>query len=158
MTPEILKSAGITLIGMHLQSSLLNNRIGELWQNFGPMIKAIVNRLSVDRYSVAIYPANYFQNFNPANTFERWAAVEVGVGTSEIPGLEKLVIPAGLYAVFHYKGSSDDSSIFQYIYSDWLPKSAYQLDLRPHFEVLGEKYRNNDPNSEEAIWIPIKAK
>ncbi len=25
-------------------------------------------------------------------------------------------------------------------------------------EVLGEKYKNADPNSEEEIWIPIKRK
>jgi hypothetical protein len=28
----------------------------------------------------------------------------------------------------------------------------------PHFEVLGDKYKNNDPSSEEEVWIPIKPK
>jgi len=28
----------------------------------------------------------------------------------------------------------------------------------PRIEILGEKYRNNDPDSEEEIWIPVKAK
>jgi len=32
------------------------------------------------------------------------------------------------------------------------------LDNRPHFEVLGEKYKNGDPESEEEIWIPVKEK
>jgi AraC family transcriptional regulator len=32
------------------------------------------------------------------------------------------------------------------------------LDDRPHFEVLGEKYKNNDPTSEKEIWIPILPK
>lgn len=61
-----------------------------------------------------------------------------------------------MYAVFDYKGSSDDGSVFKYIFNTWLPQSGYQLDNRPHFEVLGDKYRNSDPNSEEEIWIPIK--
>jgi AraC family transcriptional regulator len=39
-----------------------------------------------------------------------------------------------------------------------LPNSNYHLDDRPHFEILGEKYKNADPGSEEEIWIPIKAK
>jgi AraC family transcriptional regulator len=40
-----------------------------------------------------------------------------------------------------------------------LPLSKeYELDDRPHFEILGDKYKNNDPNSEEEIWIPIKLK
>ena len=34
----------------------------------------------------------------------------------------------------------------------------YTLDDRPHFEILGEKYKNQDPDSEEELWIPIKPK
>jgi predicted transcriptional regulator YdeE len=33
-----------------------------------------------------------------------------------------------------------------------------KIDNRPHFEVLGDKYKNNDPSSEEEIWIPIRKK
>ena len=69
--------------------------------------------------------------------------------------MKSFILEEGLYAVFDYKGSSADNSIFQYIFRDWLPSSPYQIDDRPHFEVLGEKYKNNDPNSEEEIWIPI---
>ena len=31
-------------------------------------------------------------------------------------------------------------------------------DLNQKFEILGEKYKNGDPNSEEEIWIPVKLK
>ena len=72
--------------------------------------------------------------------------------------MEKFILPGGLYAVFDYKGSSDASYIYQYIYGIWIPNSEYVLDARPHFEVLGEKYKNNDPTSEEEIWIPVKLK
>jgi AraC family transcriptional regulator len=43
-----------------------------------------------------------------------------------------------------------------YIFNTWLPQSNYQLAPRPHFEILGEKYKNNHPDSEEEIWIPIQ--
>jgi AraC family transcriptional regulator len=36
--------------------------------------------------------------------------------------------------------------------------SAYDLDNRPHFEILGEKYKNESPDSEEELWIPVKLK
>lgn len=49
-----------------------------------------------------------------------------------------------------------DTAVFRNIFGVWLPASGYTLDRRPHFEVLGEKYKNADPNSEEEIWIPIK--
>jgi AraC family transcriptional regulator len=32
------------------------------------------------------------------------------------------------------------------------------LDNRPHFEILGEKYKQGSPDSEEEIWIPVKEK
>lgn len=70
--------------------------------------------------------------------------------------MESFVLDGGLYAVFPYKGFSTDNSIFLYIFGTWLPNSGYTLDNRPQFEVLGKKYRNNDSNSEEEIWIPIK--
>lgn len=88
--------------------------------------------------------------------FEKWAAVEVVNATNIPQGMQFFELPAGQYAVFDYKGPSNDTSIFQYIYDEWLPHSSYRLDHRPHFEVLGKKYKNNDPNSEEEIWIPIK--
>ena len=47
---------------------------------------------------------------------------------------------------------------FQYILGTWLPNSDYSLDDRAHFEILGNKYKNNESDSEEEIWIPIKPK
>jgi AraC family transcriptional regulator len=67
-----------------------------------------------------------------------------------------LEIPPGTYAVFHYKGLSSDSSVWRYIYNEWLPNSPWELDHRPHFERLGAKYKNEDPNSEEDIYIPVR--
>lgn len=67
------------------------------------------------------------------------------------------IIPAGQYAVFHYKGSHNNGfDVFSYIFGEWLPASGYELDDRPHFELLGPKYKNGDPDSEEEIWIPIR--
>lgn len=111
-----------------------------------------------DKISLQIYPVFYFEQFNPKSEFEKWATVEV-TDFERIPnGMKPFSLQRGLYAVFGYKGSGSDNSIFHYIYSEWLPNSDYAIDDRPHFEVLGSKYRNNDPNSEEEIWIPIKEK
>lgn len=72
--------------------------------------------------------------------------------------LETLLLPGGLYVVFDYKGYCTDTSVFEYILGSRLPGSDYTLDDRPHFEVLGAKYRNNEPFSEEEIRIPVKLK
>lgn len=146
------------LIGIHLTMSFANNKTRLLWKEFMPRRNEIHNKNSNDLISMQIFPPTHFQNFQPTNEFEKWAAVEVKNFDNVPDGMETFVITKGLYAIFHYKGSSNDPSIFQYIYGAWIPNSPYKLDDRPHFEVLGEKYKNNDPASEEEIWIPIREK
>ncbi len=146
------------LIGKRLVMNLSDNRTGELWRSFMPGRKEITNNLTNDCISMAIYKPSYFSDFNPSNEFEKWAAVEVADFKHVPNGMETFTLPAGLYALFHYKGSSTDNRIFQYIFGVWLPGSIYLLDDRPHFEVLGDKYKNADPESEEEIWIPIMTK
>jgi AraC family transcriptional regulator len=155
MNPRIVQLKEKKLVGYNLRMSLTNNKTGQLWGQFGPKIRTIKNRMTEDKISMQIYDASYYQNFNPENEFEKWAAVEVE-DFDDIPdGLKSFTLEEGLYAVFDYKGSSSDSSIFQYIFWKWFPNSAYNVADRPHFEVLGEKYKNNAPSSEEEIWIPI---
>jgi AraC family transcriptional regulator len=156
LIPRIEMFPGKTLTGMKITTSLINNKTGVLWKTFMPRLKEIGNQKGTERYSVQEYPENYFEDFDPATGFEKWAAVEVDDPAERPAGMESFTIPAGLYAIFHYKGSSLNSRIFQYIYSEWLPASEYLLDNRPHFEILGEKYKNADPDSEEDIYIPVK--
>src|ERR1043166_872956 len=113
-----------------------------------------------------------FKNFKPDQRFDKWAAVEVGgemelvqgqelgqvlereqeerqrnrSSRKAIPvphGMEYFMISAGTYAVFLYRGRPQNSGpFFQEIFLNWLPNSGYELDSRPHFEVLGTKYKN----------------
>jgi AraC family transcriptional regulator len=146
------------LVGCRIKMSLTNNKTGELWRNFMQHRKEIGNAISTEFFSVQVYDNSYFNNFDPGAEFEKWAAVEVN-DLQNIPGgMESFILPVGQYAVFSYKGLSTDNRIFQNIFGTWLPNSVYQLDSRPHFEILGAKYKNNDPDSEEDIWIPVRSK
>lgn len=158
MTPRIERIKEKKLIGYKLKMSLTNNKTVQLWRQFGPRIKEIQNRVNEDKISMQIYNSSYFVSFNPENEFEKWATVEVKDFNSIPNEMKSFTLQEGIYAVFDYKGSSSDNSIFQYIFGEWLPNSPYQIDDRPHFEVLGRNYKNNDSNSEEEIWIPIKEK
>lgn len=144
------------LIGKHASMSLVDNKTAEIWQRFMSKRKEIKNTISPDLYSIQVYDDSYFQDFSPGKLFEKWAAIEVADFNNSPENMTPFVLPTGLYAVFTYKGLSTDKSIFNYIFTDWLPNSEYDIDNRPHFEILGEKYKNNDPTSEEEIWIPIK--
>lgn len=158
MTPRIEILNEKKLIGKRLTMSLANNKTGELWKNFMPRRNEIQNKVSNDLISMQLYTPTHFSDFKLSNEFEKWASVEVSDFNNVPSGLETFTLAGGYYVVFDYKGLSTDPSIFQYIFVEWLPGSDYDLDNRPHFEVLGAKYKNNDPTSEEEIWIPITKK
>lgn len=160
MQPRIENLPEKKLIGQHLCMSFLNNRTKELWQNFMPRRDEIKNNIGTERYSAEVYPPQFFTNYNPANEFEKWAAIEVTDITNIPVGMKSLIFPKGLYAVFVHKGpASEGAKTYSYIFTSWLPQSSeYLLDNRPHFAVMGERYKPNEAESEEEIWIPVKLK
>jgi AraC family transcriptional regulator len=147
------------LAGKRLKMSLAENKTQELWHEFMSEKKEIRNNIGSALYSMQIYDPLYFDHFDPGREFEKWAAIEVTDSDTVPDTMETIKLPAGLYAVFSHKGGAKTGpDIFRYIFGTWLPAADYTLDNRPHFEILGDKYKNEDPESEEEIWIPIKPK
>lgn len=153
LQPRIIELQPKTLAGKQVRMNLVQIQTGKLWQSFMQQRKHLA-AANEQLYSLQVYSADYFTAFNPANDFTKWALAEVN-DTAPLPeGFEYVHLPGGLYAVFDHKGRSPE--IFQRIFTEWLPQSGYELDHRPHFELLGEKYKNNSDESEEEIWIPVK--
>ncbi len=154
--PSIVDLSPKKLLGKHVIMSIAEDKTGLLWASFMPHRKQIQHQIGQDLYSLQVYPEGYFTAFDPNIPFEKWALVEVGDDDSVPENMETFLFTGGLYAVFNHVGM--DISIFNYIYSIWIPASNYLLDNRPHFEILGEKYKQGSPLSEEEIWIPIRPK
>ena len=156
MNPTIKTFPSTKFIGKNLSFTYADYRAFELWSSFMPRRKEILNTIGTDLYNIQINPENF--DFNPNTPFVKWAAVSVSNFDFVPEGMETLEIPQGVYAVFNYKGDqSNAAAFFKGIYTEWLPASGYELGNHPQFEILGEKYKKNDPNSEEEIWIPIKS-
>lgn len=144
-------------IGKNLSFTYANYRAFELWRSFMPRRNEIKNTLGTELFNIQINPDNF--DFNPQTEFIKWAVVSVTDFDFLPEGMQSLIVEEGLYAVFIYKGDqSGIAAFFNSIYTEWLPNSDYELENRPQFEILGEKYKNNSPDSEEEIWIPIKKK
>jgi AraC family transcriptional regulator len=79
-----------------------------------PRRREITDTLTNDFISMQVYKPKYFADFSPTNEFEKWATVEVGDFINLPCDLETFNLTGGLYAVFDYKGSSTDSSIFKF--------------------------------------------
>jgi AraC family transcriptional regulator len=155
--PKIVIGKTRKLIGKKLKMSLANDRTSELWRSFMPQRMKVANKVSDDLISMQVYPHS-LDIGNTTQEFEKWAVLEVS-HLEDIPdGMESFILNGGVYAVFDHKGLNTDTSIFTYIFKEWLPNSDYELDERPHFEILGAKYKNGDPQSEEEIWIPVSIK
>ena len=157
MRPDIRTLSEKKLVGKRMIMSFSDNITGDLWRGFMPRRKEIQNNIGTELYSMQIFPPSFFSSFSPDAEFEKWAAIEV-TGFEQVPqGMETFILKGGLYAVFHYHGAASAAEgTFRDILGIWLPGSVYTLDDRPHFEILGEKYKNESPDSEEEIWIPIK--
>lgn len=156
--PRIKVLSEKKLVGKSLKMSLATNKTSELWKSFMPKRKMIQNTIGSDLYSMQLYDKSLnFNNFNPSTEFTKCAMIETS-GFENIPiGMDSFILEKGLYAIFIHKGLAKDfSKTFQYIFKEWLPNSAYIIDQRPHFELLGTKYNPNSENSEEEVWIPIK--
>jgi AraC family transcriptional regulator len=146
------------LTGNRILMSYANNKTYDLWKGFMSRRSAIRNSTGTHLFSLQVYDSSFdFKVFDPHAVFEKWAAVEV-TGFDDIPeNMEPFLLPGGLYAVFIHTGAAATAGkTFTWIFGTWLPQSGYQLDHRPHFEILGEKYKNDDPASEEEVWIPIR--
>ena len=144
-------------MGRKIRMSFAENRTRELWQGFMPQRREITNVVNTYLYSLGQYDQHFFDSFDPKAEFIKWAAVEVS-NADHVPGnMEVLVLPSGLYAVFIHRGTASKAvETYDYIFRTWLPSSAYTLDDRPHFALMGDKYKNDDPASEEEIWIPVR--
>jgi AraC family transcriptional regulator len=159
MEHRIVQLEPKTLVGMHLEMSYIKNQTGALWQSFMPNRHKISHKIDNKFYSMQVYDGLFdYKNFNPSNTFVKWATVEVS-SVADLPdGMDVYTLSGGLYAVFHHIGPA---SVFHktmtYIFEDWMPSSGYVVDDREHFEILEEGYNPMDENATEEVWIPIKA-
>ena len=120
-----------------------------------PRRNEIRNTIGKDLFNIQINPENF--DFNPQTEFVKWAVVPVTDFDFLFLKECKINSRRRFVCSFNHVGDAVKArETFGYIFGVWLPNSEYELDNRPHFEILGEKYKNDSPDSEEEIWIPIK--
>lgn len=158
--PEIIMIKEMNLVGMKIRTSLSDNKASELWGTFKSRVHEIAHKKNNDFYSIQIFEEDLgFNQLTPQTFFEKWAAIEV-TSIEDVPeGFEVFTLPAGKYARFIHKGPANTfSETLRYIFGTWIPNSSYDLDARPHFEIMDENYKPDSNDSEEEVYIPIQTK
>jgi AraC family transcriptional regulator len=159
--PKILEIGTRKMVGLFIETSLIENKTSVLWNQFMPRVKEILNRVGRDLYSIQEFEKGLIMDeFTPSTKFKKWAAVEVISFKNTPEGLENFTLAGGLHAIFLHKGfASTFHRTSQYIFGQWLPNSKYEVDHRPHFEIMGKDYLGpEDPDSLEEVWVPVKVK
>lgn len=159
MQPKIVELKDMKLVAIRDRMSFADNKTGGLWQRFMPRRGEIKNKCGSGLYSIEIYPPAFFEKFDSQMEFEKLAAVEVTEFDYVPDNMEAFILQGGKYAVFVHKGPASAVPItYRYIFETWMPDSGFVLDDRPHIAIMGDKYRNEDRDSEEELLIPVKLK
>jgi AraC family transcriptional regulator len=148
MEPKIISKPAFTIIGLLYHGNNAENEIPQLWGQLMSRSSEIQNQIGNIAYGAAA-------NFDEASkAFDYVAGFEVSPETDAPQGMVKWNIPARTYVVFTCTLPTMMDT-YKSIHETWFPQSDYQRAAGPEFELYGEKFDPNDPNSKMDIYIPV---
>lgn len=157
-SPELVMLIEIRVAGLRGTTSLFDNRLPGLWEEFMRLHKDLFVTAGAG-YGICetqqtVYTKDGDVMFaamvgSPVNTFD------------DLPPflpLDTKILRAGKFAVFTHRGTFTNLfKTYQYIFGTWLPAAKEELDDREDFEVYEREVSTFDaPDNEVKIYIPIK--
>lgn len=158
MQPKIVTKNTFMVVGIRGKSSLKNNTIPKMWQDFFPRITEIKHQTNNGSYGICEQIPDFdMREFSAETEFSEVVSVEVSKFEDIPNGMISKTIPEYTYAVFTHKGSLGTlRDTYDYIYGTWLPNSKYEFGNAEDFEFYNEKFIGIDnPESEMYIYVPI---
>jgi len=155
MEPRIEEKGPFTFVGLEITTTVADNQIPELWEEFIDRMDDIADVDDVhNTFGICQYvDAESMTEDTPFNYMAAMAAA----GAEDLPeGMTVRNLPKRLYAIFTHRGSLENlDETYQFIYGQWLPASDYELAPNEELEVYGEEFDPDKPNSALEIWIPL---
>lgn len=155
MEPQIISQPAMKLVGITNQYNDTDLNLPLMWSGFRPYKNKIKNRINDEAFG--IYDS-YEEDGNDVNF--SYACCVVVESFDDVPeGMTTRDLPKQLYAKFVHNGSiSNLDKTLKYIWGSWLPKSNFEYEEKPSFELYPPGYNVLDPNSKMALHIPIRQK
>jgi len=155
MEPEIVTRRETKVIGIARQYQEEGLNIETLWSAFRPDVFQITNRVGDDAFGIY---EEYHEHENNVG-FSYICSVEVTDFDHVPEGMITRTIPEHLYAVFRHQGPvSYLPETLKYIWGSWLPKSNYEYQETPDFELYSPGTQPDDPDKVLFLYIPVSAK
>lgn len=159
--PELIHADEKILAGCQMEMSFAADKTPLLFRSFMPQRHLIPHKTGEHIYLVNILPPRLeYSEIEIDTLFHKWGTQEVSEKAALPEGMNYFTLPGGTYAVFIHKGpASAFARTFDFIFGQWLPQSEWMYDNSRHrFERIPPGNRPDDPQAEEEIWIPVKAK
>ncbi len=163
MNPKIKVLDSLRIIGTRIQTShsSCHEDVSDLWKDIHSKASTGLHDelSSVDAiYSVCYGSCNGCSCTGNTHSGSENFAFFIGYQAQkekELPaGTFETTIHGGTYALFSLKISEMQQTMDQ-IYSQWLPKSGYELDHYPIIERYGKDWQEKKEGIME-IWLPLK--
>lgn len=154
--PEICLIKEIKLIGTRGTTTLSDNKIPQLWDQF----LSIYNKFFTMKQ--AGYEICETQHTTYTKDGDVSFSVFIGVPAEQFDNIPeefiKKRLSGGKYAVFTHRGTfANMLQSYQYIYGTWLASTKEELDDREDFQIYEREVISfDDPENVVKIFIPIK--
>jgi len=156
MEVKIVKKDAMKIVGMSVMSTIKENTIPQLWQDFNQKACKIGNVLTKG-VAVGVCPPVDTKNFDDNTPFKYIAGLIVENFDDVPEGMESYEIPAQKYAVITHKGALDTlQKTYIYFYNTWVKESNYEFTFGAEFELYDSRFKFGEPDSEMDIYRPIK--
>ncbi len=155
MEPEIITRPEMKVVGTTHKYQEDDLNIEMLWFDFQHKVNQVRNRIGNDAFGIY---EEYFETGDSIG-FSYICSVEVSDFDSVPEGMISRIIPQQMYAVFRHNGPlSLLPETLKYIWGSWLPKSNYEYDEKPDFELYSPGVQPEDPDHILFLHIPVSRK
>lgn len=156
-SPDILMLEETRVAGLRGTTSLSDNRLPELWEEFLRSYPDFYRSTGIGYGICETQQTTYARDGDVL--FSVMVSSPVIEHGSVPASLVRKTLSAGRYAVFIHRGTlANLLKTYQFIFGTWLPTAKEQLDDRDDFEVYEREVKSFDnPDNEVKIFIPIKS-
>ena len=155
MEPEIITRPEMKVVGTTHKYQEDDLNIEMLWFDFQHKVNQVRNRIGNDAFGIY---EEYFETGDSIG-FSYICSVEVSDFDSVPEGMISRIVSEQMYAVFRHNGPlSFLPETLKYIWGSWLPKSNYEYDEKPDFELYSPGIRPEDPDHVLFLHIPVSRK